>query len=122
MRLSPLHEVPQTAPDPPQVIGVEDAAADTVFAALAAPTARTILALLYEQPAISTAIRDEMNTTLQTVRYHLTKLAEAGLIEPVGTDTSESGTELTRYAPAKAAIVLVAGPGPEQRRVRDHFE
>lgn len=64
MSVSSLHEEDQTAPDDPRVIGVENEAADTVFEALATPTARTIVALLYEQPANPTAIQDEIDTSL----------------------------------------------------------
>lgn len=96
-------------------------AADTAFEALAARTARTILARLYEQPATPTALHDEIETSRQTVHYHLTTLEEAGLIEPAGTEYSEKGTEMTRYAPAKAAVVLIAGVDAEQHCIRDYF-
>lgn len=109
MSLLPLRGEAHPTPDEPRVIRLNDAVADLAFETLTSPTTRKILALLYEQPSIPPDIRDEIDTSLQNVHYHLNKLEDVGLIEPAGAGYSEKGTEMTMYAPAKEAVVLVAG-------------
>jgi len=98
----------------PQVLGLDDEAADEAFAALSSETARRVLAMIYEEPATPTAIRDEIGTSLQNVHYHLEKLESADLIESAGTDYSAKGNEMTVYAPTNEALVLVAGEQEDQ--------
>lgn len=109
-----------TAPsDDMRVVGLDNDVADIVFTALTAATTRTILSLLYDQPLIPTDIQETIGTSRQNVQYHLAKLEEAGLIEPAGVEQSEKGTDMTKYAPAKEAVVLVAGRESDQLRIRE---
>lgn len=121
MSLLPFRGETHTSPDEPRVIGMADDVADTAFEALTASTTRTILARLYEQPSIPTDLRDEIDTSIQTVHYHLEKLEEAGFIEPVGVGYSERGTEMTVYAPTTEAVVLVAGRDLTSQQLQERF-
>ncbi len=109
MSLLPLRSEVEASPDDPRVIELDDDVADIAFEALTASTTRKILSIIYKQPTIPTEIQEIIDTSLQNVHYHLTKLEDAGLIEPAGVGYSEKGTEMTMYAPAKEAVVLVAG-------------
>ncbi len=109
MSLLPLQGEVQVSPDDPRIIELDDDVADIAFEVLAASTTRKILSIIYKKPSISTEIQEIIDTSLQNVHYHLTKLEDAGLIEPAGVGYSETGTEMTMYAPAKEAVVLVAG-------------
>ncbi|WP_135661734.1 ArsR/SmtB family transcription factor [Halorhabdus rudnickae] len=100
--------------DEPQVLGLDEEAADEAFAALSSETARRVLALIYEDPTTPAQIRDEIGTSLQNVHYHLEKLESADLIESAGTDYSSKGNEMTVYAPTNEALVLVAGSQEER--------
>ncbi|WP_136687991.1 ArsR/SmtB family transcription factor [Halorhabdus amylolytica] len=100
--------------DEPQVLGLDEEAADEAFAALSSETARRVLAMIYEDPATPAEIRDEIGTSLQNVHYHLEKLESADLIESGGTDYSAKGNEMTVYAPTNEALVLVAGEKEDQ--------
>ncbi|MFB6200660.1 MAG: ArsR/SmtB family transcription factor [Halorhabdus sp.] len=102
------------SPDEPQVLGLDDEAANETFAALSSETARRVLALIYDEPTTPAEIRDEIGTSLQNVHYHLEKLESADLIESAGTDYSAKGNEMTVYAPTNEALVLVAGEQEDQ--------
>jgi DNA-binding transcriptional ArsR family regulator len=93
----------------PRLVGIDDEAADEVFAALSSATARAILGALYEQPGTASDLARAADTSLQNVRYHLDKLEAAGLIEVVDTWYSERGTEMSVYAPADDSLVVFAG-------------
>lgn len=58
-----------------------DLSLDLVFAALADPTRRTILARLAEEPATVTEIAKPFSTSLNAISKHLMMLECAGLIE-----------------------------------------
>lgn len=119
MSVDPRQEDSQPAPSEPRILELESDVADLAFETLRSSTARTILSIIYEQPSISTEIRDEIETSLQNVHYHLEKLEDVGLIEPSGSDYSDKGTEMTVYAPAYEAVMLVAGRDAAHRRLQD---
>lgn len=93
----------------PDVIAIEDEAADDVFSALSSPTARSILTTLHDQPRTASEVAAEVDTSLQNVNYHLNNLRDNELIEPVNTWYSDQGREMRVYAPTNEAIVLFAG-------------
>lgn len=93
----------------PDLLAIDDQAADEVFSALSAQTARSILTALYDQPRTASEIADEVNSSLQNVNYHLNKLSDGGLIEVAETWYSEQGKEMKVYAPTNQALVLFAG-------------
>jgi DNA-binding transcriptional ArsR family regulator len=60
-----------------------EAIAERVFAALADPTRRSILATLATQgPATATDLADRLPITRQAIAKHLVLLADAGLVTP----------------------------------------
>lgn len=119
MSLLPLRGEPQSTPNEPRVLGLDNEAADEAFETLTASTTRKVLSIIYEQPSTPTEIRDEIDTSLQNVHYHLGKLEDADLIKPSGVGYSEKGTEMTVYAPANEAVVLFAGRKSDRLRLRD---
>jgi DNA-binding transcriptional ArsR family regulator len=99
------------------VVDLEGEDADEVFAALSSDTARAIVAALHEEPRTQSAIAEELDTTVQNVRYHLDKLENAGLVEVVDTWYSSRGNEMSVYAPADGALI-VSGDRREASRLR----
>ncbi|WP_115865484.1 ArsR/SmtB family transcription factor [Halorussus litoreus] len=93
----------------PRVIGVDSDDADDLLAALQSDTARDLLAALYDEPATPSALAEEIDTSIQNVRYHLEKLTDAELIEVADTVYSEKGREMNVYAPAAKPLVVFAG-------------
>jgi len=109
-----------SSPDPaagddgaPRVIGVDSDDADDLLAALQSETARDLLAALYDDPATPSALADEVDTSIQNVRYHLEKLTDADLVEVADTVYSEKGREMNVYAPAAKPLVVFAGSDDE---------
>lgn len=93
----------------PDVMAIDDEAADDVFSTLSSATARSILTALYDQPRTASGLADEGETSLQNVQYHLNNLSDSGLIEVVETWYSDQGREMKVYAPTNKALVLFAG-------------
>ncbi|GAB7090873.1 helix-turn-helix domain-containing protein [Halorubrum luteum] len=106
-----LPSLPDPTPDDrdPRVVGVNDEEAGEVLSVLGSETAREILSTLYEEPATTSEVADELDTSLQNAQYHLGRLSEADLVDVVGTAYSEKGREMNVYAPADEPVVLFAG-------------
>lgn len=96
-------------PEGARVVGVDGDEADRLLSALSSATARELLAALHDDPAPASELADRVDTSIQNASYHLDALDDAGLIEPAGTAYSEKGREMTVYAPADEALVVIAG-------------
>ena len=106
----------------PRVLTIDDAAADDVFEALASETARTVYAALHEEPAAASRLAEAADTSVQNARYHLDRLAEAGLVEVAGTQYSSKGREMDVYAPADEPLVMLASDADGRGRLRRALE
>ncbi len=104
---------------PPRLLNIRDDDANDVLSALSSDTAREILSTLYEEPTTASELADAVDTSIQNTRYHLAKLQEADLIEPVDTWYSSRGTEMTVYAPTNEPLVLAAGPPDRTSALKD---
>ncbi|WP_396612529.1 ArsR/SmtB family transcription factor [Haloferax sp. S1W] len=93
----------------PLLVALDDPAADDILSALSSATARRILATIYEEPRPASELASELDTTLQTISYHLDRLEDADLVEAVTTWLSAQGREMTVYGPTNTAVVLFAG-------------
>ena len=102
----------------PRVVDVDDEDADDLIDALTSETARAALTALHEQPATTSELADELDTTLQNVQYHLGNLREADLVEVADTAYSEKGREMNVYAPADEPLVLFAGGSTTESGVK----
>ena len=103
----------------PKLIEIDDESADEVFEALSSKTARAIFSSLHDEPATSSDLAEIADTTLQNVRYHLDKLAEADLIETTDTWYSEQGREMKVYAASNTSLVLMSGETPAGDTLRN---
>ncbi|WP_162524344.1 ArsR/SmtB family transcription factor [Halobellus captivus] len=99
----------------PAVFDVVADDAGELVDALGSETARQLLHALHEDPAPPSELARELDTSVQNVHYHLSKLRTAGVVESVGTRLSEKGNEMTVYAPAADPIVLVGSSSASQR-------
>lgn len=113
-KLFPFRSTPDLGEREPRLVDLDEAAADEVFDALGSETARTLLLELHAEPRPASELAEAVDTTVQNVQYHLTKLEAADLVTQVDTWYSESGTEMAVYAPADEALVLFAGERPER--------
>ena len=101
--------VSQNIDQDPDVVALDDEAAEEVFSSLSSATARSILTVLYDQPMAASEVAEEVGTSLQNVNYHLNNLRNGGLIEAVDTSYSDQGKEMKVYAPTNKALVIFAG-------------
>lgn len=106
----------------PQLVEIDDEAADEVFDALSSATARSLLGSLYEEPATASELAAGQDSSLQNVRYHLDKLMAAGLVEVADTWYSDRGREMKVYAPANSSVVVVGGRGSPASTLRSVLE
>ncbi|KAB7516086.1 helix-turn-helix domain-containing protein [Halosegnis rubeus] len=102
----------------PRVVGVDSEDADDLLAALGSETARSIVATLHEEPASPAKLADRVDTSVQNVQYHLTRLEDAGVVTVAGTAYSEKGREMDVYAPADSPLVIVAAEEERTSGVR----
>lgn len=94
--------------DPEPTI-IEFTEADAVFKVVASETTRNILQSVYETPAPSSHIADEIGTSLQNAGFHLHQPEEAGLVEIIDTWYSSKGIEMDVYGPRNTPLVIRAG-------------
>ena len=111
-RLGDRVRTPETSPAVVDVSG--DDAGDLVDA-LGSETARELYSTLHDDPAPPSELARTLDTSVQNVHYHLSKLRAAGVVEPVGTRLSEKGNEMTMYGPAADPIVFVGDASPTKR-------
>lgn len=102
-------DLPDDEDKEPRVVGIDSEGVEDLLSAISSDTARSILAELHEEPATPSEIADRADTSIQNAQYHLGKLDDTGLVEEAGTAYSEKGREMTVYAPADRALVVVAG-------------
>ena len=99
----------------PAVVDVDGDDAGELVDALGSETARELYSTLHDDPAPPSELARELDTSVQNVHYHLSKLQAAGVVESVGTRLSEKGNEMTVYGPAADPIVLVGDASPTRR-------
>jgi len=117
----PLRSSVELGDREPRLVDMDDERADEVFEALASGTTRRVLSALHEEPRTASDLAEVTDTSVQNAQYHLGKLQDVDLIEPVDTWYSERGTEMTVYAPADEALVLFAGED-RSRSLRSLFK
>ncbi len=78
-------------------------------------TALKILELLAQQPMSATAISEELNLALTTIKYNLDALIESDLIKVNKTKWSKKGREIKIYEPVQKLIVVVPGGGKSDK-------
>jgi DNA-binding transcriptional ArsR family regulator len=81
-----------------RVVTFDDEAFDDVLEAISCATARAILQSVTDEPRTASEIADRVDTSVQNASYHLTNLADAGLVRVCDSPVySEKGCEMTLY-------------------------
>ncbi|MFD1632919.1 ArsR/SmtB family transcription factor (plasmid) [Haloplanus ruber] len=99
----------------PRFVALGSDESDDVLDALGSGTSRRIYRRILEDPATSSAITSDVETSVQNVAHHVSNLEDAGLIEPVGMRYSEKGREMTVWGATDSCVVL----GPDEESSRD---
>lgn len=77
-----------------------------VLQAISSETAQEILGTLKDEPGTASDIANAVEMSVQNVSYHVDRLCEVELIEPIGTWYSEKGKEMTVYALAAEQLIV----------------
>lgn len=68
-------------PDEAEIWDLTSDEAGAAFGALSSETAREILALLYNSPQTASEFADNLDQSLQNIKYHLQNLSDADLVD-----------------------------------------
>jgi DNA-binding transcriptional ArsR family regulator len=82
-----------------------------VLRTLSSETAQAILGSLGEDPKPVSEISEAVGTTLQNTQYHVDRLVDAGLVEPVDVWYSAKGREMSVYALTAGELLVQFGGG-----------
>lgn len=85
----------------------------TILKAMTSETAQQILGTLVDQPGTASDIAEAVGTSLQNARYHIERLSDVGLIQPVDTWYSAKGREMTVYALTAEELLIQFGSDRE---------
>lgn len=80
---------------------------------LSSETAQAIMGALGDGPKPVSDIAEAVGTSLQNTQYHVGRLAEADLVEPVDVWYSKKGREMSVYALTAEEIVIQFGDDGE---------
>jgi DNA-binding transcriptional ArsR family regulator len=94
-------------------LSVDDEREGDVLQTLSSETARAILGALGDGPKPVSDIAETVGTSLQNTQYHVERLVDADLVEPVDVWYSEKGREMSVYALTARELVVQFGPGGE---------
>jgi len=94
LRRSPVDHSPTERKE----LTVDGDARNEVLGALASETAQAILGTLRDDCKPVSEISDAVGTSLQNTLYHVERLVEVGLVEPVDVWYSPKGQEMSVYA------------------------
>lgn len=93
----------------PRVLWFDDDDAKQLIGSLSSDTARSVLSALHEEPSTVSEVAEEVETSLQNVRYHVNNLESAGIVDVVGTRYSVKGREMNVYGPTDDPLVVCVG-------------
>ncbi|ADQ68845.1 hypothetical protein Hbor_33200 (plasmid) [Halogeometricum borinquense DSM 11551] len=118
-----LHEIlhrerPSNDDLPLRVVGMDEDEAVELFETLGSETTYRIYRQLHEEPKVPRELATALDSTIQNIHYHLNKLEEADLIQPVDTWHSENGVEMKVYVPVHDPLVISFGSHEDQDQIQ----
>jgi DNA-binding transcriptional ArsR family regulator len=109
--LSTKPESPEATATESRVVTFDDEAFDDVLEAISCATARAILQSVTDEPRTASEIADRVDTSVQNTSYHLSNLADAGLVRVCDSAVySEKGCEMTLYRAVDTELRLETTP------------
>ena len=94
------------APQKQTDVIVDDGEPTDLLQVLSSDTAQEILSALTGEPKTTSDIATTVGQSIQNITYHLDRLCEVDLVEPVGTWYSEKGREMTVYALTTEELIV----------------
>lgn len=105
-----------------RVLWLDDEESDELISSLSSDTARSILTTLYDEPATASELSERVDTSIQNVRHHLTRLQDAGLVQVSDTRYSVKGREMNVYAPVDDSLVVCVGRADDRSTFLDSLK
>lgn len=84
------------------------------FKALASETARAIFEQLTVEPTTASELATQVETSIQNIEYHLSRLQDADLVVEAGVWYSTRGKEMSVYAPRVSELIIRVPASSEQ--------
>jgi DNA-binding transcriptional ArsR family regulator len=106
----------------PRVLWLDDEESDELISSLSSETARSILTALYDAPATASELSERVDTSIQNVRHHLTRLQDADLVEVKDIRYSVKGREMNVYAPVDDSLVVCVGSADDRSSFLDSLK
>jgi len=91
---------------PLRIVDMDDEEAVGIFETLGSEMTYLVYKQLHEEPKLPRELTENLDSSSQNIHYHLNKLEEAKLIEPVETWHSDNGVEMKVYAPVHDPLVI----------------
>ena len=91
---------------PLRIAEMHDDDAVQIFKALSGESTYRIYREIQQSPKTTSELQQVLDTSIQNVHYHLDKLEEAGLIEPVDVRYSEKGAEMSVFGPTHSPLII----------------
>ncbi|MFB6232755.1 MAG: ArsR/SmtB family transcription factor [Haloarculaceae archaeon] len=105
----------------PSVLYINSEQTGEVISTLAGDTALRVFRTLTEQALTASEVADRLDTSVQSVSYHLENLEDADLVEVIDTCYSEKGREMDIYGVTSEPKVLVLGTRDDETCLRSAF-
>lgn len=102
-----------------RIMWLDDEEADELIGSLSSDTARSVLTALHEQPRTASELSEQVETSVQNVRHHLTNLQDSGLVRVAETRYSVKGREMNVYEPTDDSLVVCVGSGDDRDSLLD---
>lgn len=110
------------SPDgPPKVLCFNDEETQRIISTLSSDTCQSVFQALQENPQAAKDIAADLDTSVQTIWYHIGNLEEIGLIEVVDTCYSQKGTEMDIYGPVAEPHLIYLGQEDDWAGIRAAF-
>lgn len=119
--LSSREDSSVTRQDDPSVLYVDSEQTKDLISTLAGDTAMSVFRLLTDQALTASELADRLETSVQSVSYHLENLEDADLVEVIDTCYSEKGREMDIYAATSEPKVVVLGTRDDETCLRRAF-
>ncbi len=92
-----------------RVLWLDDDESERLISSLSSDTARSVLTTVHDDPSTASELSEEVGTSVQNIRHHLSNLEEAGLVTVVDTRYSVKGREMSVYGPTDDSLVVCVG-------------
>ncbi|WP_177170758.1 ArsR/SmtB family transcription factor [Halobacterium jilantaiense] len=94
----------------------------SLFETLGDETTLKIYTAIQQDPQTPSELREVTDTSLQNTHYHLNKLEDAGLVEPVDTWVSKRGKDMDVYGPTNSPLILSFAAEERTSRIRSRIK